>query len=67
VRGGPAGELTWHRGRPCESGACVEIAALPDAIMVRSTANPDGAIFAMSRDEWREFLAVVKAGLFDEV
>jgi hypothetical protein len=35
--------------------------------MMRSTANPDGAILAMSRDEWREFLAGAKAGLFDEV
>jgi hypothetical protein len=67
VGGGPAGELMWHRGRPCDGGACIEIAALPDAIMVRSTANPDGAIFAMSRDEWQEFLAGAKAGFFDEV
>lgn len=33
--------------------------------MIRSTADPDGAPFAMSRDEWEEFLAGVKDGLFD--
>jgi hypothetical protein len=65
VGGGPAGELRWHR--PCETGACVEVAARADVIMVRTTANPDGAILAMGRDEWREFLAGAKDGLFDEV
>lgn len=65
VAGGLAGGLEWHKGRPCESGACIEAAAVDDAVMIRSTANPGRTPLTMSRDEWREFLAGVKDGLFD--
>ena len=63
---GPAGEPAWRRGRVCESGACIEMAPLNEAIIVRSSANPD-AVLVMSHDEWQVFRADVKAGLFDEV
>lgn len=65
VSGGLVGGPEWHQGRRCESGACIQAASLGDAVMIRSTADPDGAPFAMSRDEWEEFLAGVKDGLFD--
>lgn len=65
VASGLAGELEWHKGRPCESGACVEAAAVDDAVMIRSTAHPDDPPLTMSRDEWGEFIAGVKDGLFD--
>jgi hypothetical protein len=65
VSRGQPGELEWRQGRPCESGACVEIAALDDAVMIRSSANPDGTPLTISRDEWREFLGGAKDGIFD--
>lgn len=65
VDGRPTGELTWRRGRQCDGGACVEVAALDEAVIVRGSANPDGAILALSRDEWAEFLVAAKAGVFD--
>jgi hypothetical protein len=34
--------------------------------MVRSSADPDST-FHMSLDEWQEFLAAAKEGLFDEL
>jgi hypothetical protein len=34
--------------------------------MVRSSADPDG-VFNLTRDEWREFLAGAKDGLFDDL
>ena len=61
--GRPADELTWHRGR-CDGGACLEVAALGDEVIARSSLVP-GATLKLSRDEWREFLAAAKAGHFD--
>lgn len=60
-------EPVWHKGLPCESGACVEVAAVGDAVMVRGTANPGGVSVTLSRDEWHNFLTGVKAGAFDRV
>jgi Domain of unknown function (DUF397) len=65
VASGLAGGLEWRKGKQCESGACIEAAAVDDAVMIRSTANPGSTPFTMSRDEWREFVAGVKDGLFD--
>ena len=56
----------WHSGRPCEGGACIEIAERGEAVIMRSSVSPD-ATFIVSRDEWREFLASAKAGFFDEM
>lgn len=64
---GSSSELVWHRGRACEGGACVEIAAIGDAVMVRSSSNLGGPAIALSRDEWREFLTGVKDGAFDHL
>jgi hypothetical protein len=50
----------------CDGGACIEVAGFNEAIIMRTSANPD-ATLTMSRDEWREFLAGAKAGLFDEL
>ncbi len=61
---GSSGELVWHRGT-CDGGACVEVAMTGDAVMVRSSAHPDGTPVALSRDEWEAFLAGVKEGAFD--
>jgi len=64
---GLEGELVWHRGRSCESGACVEIATTGDAVMVRSSANPEDTPITLSRPEWQEFLLGVKEGAFDRL
>jgi Domain of unknown function (DUF397) len=63
---GSNGELVWHRGG-CDGGACVEVAATGDAVMVRSSAKADNAPVTLSREEWREFLAGAKDGLFDDL
>jgi Domain of unknown function (DUF397) len=64
---GLGGELVWHRGRACESGACVEVATTGDTVMVRSSADPSGIHVTLSRDEWQEFLAGAKEGAFDRL
>jgi len=63
---GSSGELVWHRGR-CDGGTCVEVAATGEAVMVRSSADPDSTPVTLSRDEWRVFLAAVKDGTFDRL
>jgi len=63
---GSDGELVWQRGK-CDGGACVEVAADGEAVLVRSSANPDAPPAALSCEEWWEFLADVKQGAFDGV
>jgi len=62
---GLRGEVTWRRSITCEGGACVEVAATEDAVMVRNSAEPYEALVTVSHAEWREFLARLKAGTFD--
>lgn len=64
--GGSSGELMWHRCK-CDGGACVEVATTGNAVMLRSSADPDGTPVTLSRDEWQAFLASVKEGTFDSV
>jgi Domain of unknown function (DUF397) len=64
---GSGGELVWYRAR-CDSGACVEVATTDsDAVILRSSANPDDTPVTLSRNEWEEFLAGAKEGAFDMV
>ena len=67
MTGETAEKPVWHRGRTCESGACVEIASVVGAIMVRSSLNPEGAAVILTRKEWEEFLDGVKEGTFDHI
>jgi hypothetical protein len=62
---GPPGEPTWQRVS-CEGGACLEFAASDEAVLVRSSTNPD-TVVQMSRDEWRQFLVSAKGGLLDSL
>jgi hypothetical protein len=55
-------ELVWHRSSVCESGACVEVAATDDAVMVRSSGDPGASPVTVSHGKWHEFLARVRDG-----
>jgi predicted secreted Zn-dependent protease len=47
-------------------GQCVEVAAnLPGMIAVRDSKNPEGPVLIYTPDEWRAFIAGVKAHEFD--
>lgn len=58
--------LTWHKGRPCVEGECVEVAVNDAEVLVRSSLLPSSRI-TLTRDEWRDFLAGAKDGLFDHL
>jgi hypothetical protein len=45
---------------------CVEVATAGDEVLVRSSLSPASRI-TLTRDEWREFLAGAKDGLFDRL
>jgi hypothetical protein len=62
----PGDELRWHVGRPCDHGACVEIAMAGEEVLVRSSVAP-GQLLSLSHAEWREFLASAKEGRFDHL
>lgn len=60
-----ASEPTWRTGKLCDGGACVEVGALGESVLIRNAADPDGLHVTLTRDEWRMFLAGVKDGDFD--
>jgi len=66
MRYNQADKLMWYKGRPCESGGCVEIAATGDEVLVRSTLSP-AMLLSLTRDEWQDFLAGAKEGQFDHL
>ena len=56
----------YRRSSYCGSGACVEVAALPDGgVAVRDSKEPDQAAHTFTREEWEAFVLGVKAGEFD--
>ncbi len=42
------------------NGQCVEVASLPDTIMVRDSKNTEGPALRFTPDAWRRFTASVK-------
>lgn len=62
---GSVAETIWRVASRCEGGHCVEVAVLGESVLVRSSADPAGNPITFSRDEWREFAAEVKSGIFD--
>lgn len=44
---------------------CVEVGFVTAEVLLRDSKNPRGAVLRFTTDEWRAFLAGVKAGEFD--
>jgi hypothetical protein len=42
------------------SGNCVEVANLGQAVAVRDSKDPRGPVLAVSRDDWTNFLTRIK-------
>jgi hypothetical protein len=62
-----AGDLEWHVSRACDTGACVKVARKGAVVVIGTTNNPDGPFNEFTVEEWRQFLAAVKLGDFDEI
>ena len=52
---------------PCGNGACVEVAADGDTVLIRDSKNPAQAPLRFTPDEWWQFRDAMAAGAFDDV
>jgi len=59
--------LKWRVSSMCGgNGECVAVAKLPDGdIAVKDAKEHDGHVLRFSADEWRAFIAGVRAGEFE--
>lgn len=57
----PTDEITWRVGRRCDGGACVAVAILREAVLVRDSADPCVTL-SVDHARWREFLARTRSG-----
>ncbi len=62
-----AGDLSWRVSRTCDGGACVMVARSGDSVVFGNTSQPDGLTYAYTAAEWKEFIAGVKLGDFDDI
>jgi hypothetical protein len=52
--------LKWRKSSWCDGGACIEIAIQGHAILLRSSADPDGPVLAFTPTAWRDLIAGLK-------
>ncbi len=60
-------DLDWHVSRACDGGQCVGVARKGDIILIGNTSNPGAPASEFTMAEWRQFLAGIKLGDFDEI
>jgi predicted secreted Zn-dependent protease len=62
-----AENLDWRVSRTCDTGACIKVARKGEFVIIGNTNNPQGPFSEFTVDEWRQFLAGVRLGDFDEI
>ncbi len=60
-------DLIWRTALICNGGTCVKVAVSGQAVLVADSKTPDGTVLAYTPAEWRDFLAGVKNGDFDDL
>jgi Domain of unknown function (DUF397) len=59
-------DLRWRKARrSANNGACVELAPIVGAILVRDSQDEDGPIVPYANKSWRLFLQAAKRGQYD--
>ena len=59
-------ELDWRKASRCQSGECVEVLQVDEAVLLRESAHPD-AILRVAAASWRIFTDAIRAGEFDQL
>lgn len=59
--------LTWRTALSCEGGACVEVTADRNLILIRNSRQPSGPLLEYTPEEWHEFVSGIKKGDFDDL
>ena len=59
--------VTWRKASYSSSngGTCVEVAAMPAAVAVRDSKDPEGPKLAFTATEWKAFVRRAKNGRYD--
>jgi len=57
--------LGWRKSSRCATRECIEVAGRDGKILLRDSAQPQGAVLQCSAIEWRSLTAAIKAGSFD--
>lgn len=58
-------EIVWRKSsRSAQQGQCVEVATLPDRVMVRDSKNPDGPTLSFAQSDWRAFVHGLETDTF---
>lgn len=68
MRSSDLSSAKWHKSSRSNGGGggnCVEVAGLPDQVLMRDSKDPTGPVLAFTRPEWSAFLVGVRAGEFD--
>lgn len=55
----------WRKSTFSESGNCVEVAFVAQAVLVRQSRDPSGPTLTFSKAEWAAFLVGVRNDEFD--
>ncbi|MEV0716432.1 DUF397 domain-containing protein [Asanoa sp. NPDC050611] len=55
----------WRKSSRCATGACVEVADLSDAVLMRDSKQPEAPALSFTRLGFNDFLVGVKNGEFD--
>jgi hypothetical protein len=60
------GDLQWRTAiRSAGNGACVQVAPVDGAILIRDSKDQDGPVVQYPDNSWRMFLGSAKRGRFD--
>jgi hypothetical protein len=57
--------LAWRKSSASESGNSIEVAISPEAVYLRRSQHPSGAMLKFLHEEWAAFLTGARNGEFD--
>lgn len=60
-------DLAWRTPLSCDAGACVQVAASGQMILVADSKAPQGPVLSYTRTEFRDFILGAKNGDYDDL